>query len=578
MNAFCFSRKSIVLSLVMVLTSIWLPVPVSACSMVSVSWNEWLPILLSQVDVVVVGQYDTLDGANANGVFRVQSYLKGSGAEYLVINTLEAASVENKMKVERFYYSCGGGSAILKPSGTYIYFLNARDTGMYRVYDSQYFATSDAKVDVSQYRTESIEFTRAEISEQISDLVGAAPRNPDTDAPYPRTTPILLMTESSENFMLPVDRTKLVQVADDELLDLRKDQHECSTSPCAAYSPNGLDKVYLQPEGSEPLSVNELLRYVESNAFGSRLVFSPTSDTYALWTDDQIQLYAVWYPKLGYPDQKYGGLYTPVLFNTTAAGDSIQYPAAWSPDGRTMAFSTVEGLWLWDALTVDYPPQLLLPTKDEVPVARYFSPRGRYLAIEDNGRRYTLDLVTRRELPDGYVSPNDRILLVFNTAATEPTTLEVMYLAPDQRQSEYYPSVKYLKVQWIDDARFRASITGDSSRKVKSGEPYTTESGETFVDAIYYVVNEPFYDTVQYDALGISSTQGQGVVPYEIRNVQVRDFTYENGPGLIEISVDGYSIYVNGVRVSLETELSAPIQEAVWLPSPFYYEDRYPAP
>jgi hypothetical protein len=403
--------------------------------------------------------------------------------------------------------------------------------------------------------------------------VGHKPQKPQEDTPYPRTTPILLTTQSNQNFILPVDNTALVSIPADELVDLRRDQYDCY-APCTAYSPNGLDKVYLQTDGNEPHKIETYLPYIESNAVGQRIVFSASSDTYTLWNDKQIQLYALWYPKLGYPDGWLDQMRTPELVNSTAAGDSLQFPVVWSPDGRTLVYSTDEGLWLWDALTIGAAPQLLIPTHMKVPTVRYFSPQGHYLAIEDSGKRYNLDLVTRHELPDGYVSPNDRILLVFNTAAEKPTTLQVMYLAPGIRQFEYYPKVKYLNVQWLDDTYFQASITGSSYLKFNVIEHKDAE-GHIQMEAEPYVVEEPFYDTVRYHSSGIHWIQHELQVPYPIEDVQMRDFSYKKGPGLIEISVDGYSVSINERfrnPISLASELPSPIKKATWLPSAFYYE------
>ena len=124
-------------------------------------------------------------------------------------------------------------------------------------------------------------------------------------------------------------------------------------------------------------------------------------------------------------------------------------------------FSTDAGMWFWDALTSGSLPQLLIPAIDDIPTVRYISPQGRYIAIAEGNHYYNFDLVSQQRLPDGYVSPDDRVLLVFDTQAVAPTTLEVMYLAPGIRSFEYYPEVRYLDVQWVNSTYFVASITGD---------------------------------------------------------------------------------------------------------------------
>lgn len=549
--------------------------PVYACSGGPPTWEVWLPQLVEQSDVIVIGHYVELDDTETNGILRVSAYLHGQGAEHLLIRSETLAHIENNRNVNRRYSRCTS-IAQLYTTGSYLYFLSHQGDGTYSIRHRRYFEhtyTADAETEAS------IDRALLELIQQITAVTGQPPQTPDTGYAYPRTTPILITTTEGEHFLLPVDTVNLVPVAESELADLRRDQHECAGPPCTVFSPNGLNRVSLAEAGQEPPSdsISILTEgYVESSAVGERIAFSTTSDTYALWHGDQIELYALWYPHLGYPDYLFADyVFTSEFLTAIPAGNSVEYPIAWSPDGRMLVFSTDEGLWLWDALTLDYPPQLLFPTTTDVPVARYFSPQGRYLAITEGDRRYIYDFVTQRELPDGYVSPDDRILLVFDTAADGPTTLEVAYLAPGIRRSEFYPEVQYLDVAWIDDAYFAASITGISFLRL---ETIVTESasGEIFYEAVPYVVEEPFVDVVTYHASGIYTYDQQ--VPYLIQDVQMRGFTYKAGPGLIKISDDGYHLRLNnhplqviGTLLSLESLLSAPIEDVVWLPSAFYY-------
>ncbi len=562
-----------ILSLI-VLLLVAVPVsPVSACT--SAPWNDLLPQLVKSSDVVVIGQYVQLDDANANGIFRVQIYLDGSGSEYLVINASDLRGIENSLYVHR-NFPCGLFSpAYLSTSGTSIYFLNRQEDGIYTVEYPLYFPDTDSTTTVFNGDEALYAPNISGPIDQITSQIGHAPQPPNTDASYPRITPVLITTISGKHYLLPVDRVELIPIADEALVDLKQDQYDCSPPPCTAHSPNRQDKIYLRSAESDFHSIGSLLPYWEHNAIGERVAFSATSDTYALWDDDEIQLYPLWYPAWGYYN------YEGEVINAIPASNSINYPAVWSPDGRTMAFSTDKGLWLWDALTIGYPPTLTVPTQSQVPVARYFSPQGRYLALTEGEKRYNLDLVTRRELPDGYVSPDDRKLLVFDTAATIPTTLEIAFLAPGIRQYEYYPEVKYLDVQWMDNEQFIASIIGSSYLVYEQGEPIKdSASGEIIegvYDAIPRVVDAPFRDVVIYSALETSPQGVSGLrVPYGVDVIQMDSFTFANGPGMIEISEDGFHLSVDGYMVPLDTALSEPIQDAVWLPSAFYFSDQNP--
>lgn len=255
--------------------------------------------------------------------------------------------------------------------------------------------------------------------------------------------------------------------------------------------------------------------------------------------------------------------------NATPAGDSLDYPVAWSPDGRILAFSTQDGLWLWDALTTDSSPELLIPADDAVPVVRYFSPRGRYMAVTDGPRHYTLDLVSGSELPDGVISPNDRVLLAHDMVSDEPSSLDVIYLAPGPRQVPYYPKVEYRHVQWVDDENFVASTSGFSYLRWLPAEPGQDTSDNHVYELFAHLVEEPFVDVATYHSSGIFS---EHVVPMSLPEIQMRDFTYKAGSGLIEIGVDGYHLNVKGHFVDLTEQLSEPIEIVVWLPYGFYFE------
>ncbi|NJL54891.1 hypothetical protein HC928_06655 [bacterium] len=262
------------------------------------------------------------------------------------------------------------------------------------------------------------------------------------------------------------------------------------------------------------------------------------------------------------------------MVNSITAGNSIDYPIAWSPDGRLMAFSTDEGLWLWDALMADFPPQMLMPTETTVPTARYFSPQGRYLAVTNGTRRYNLDMITNQELPDGYVSPDDRTLLIFDTAADGPTTLEIAYLAPGIRRFDYEAGVEFFEVAWINDVQFLASVTGFGFQRYENVS-FEDEDGTIRYEAFPYLVEEPFVAIKQYHSSGIHWVQNELEVPFPVDDPQMRIFHYVEGPGLIELSIDGYHLRINHARdgrFDLTSQLADPIVEAVWLPSVFYYD------
>jgi hypothetical protein len=544
--------------------------PVQACSGGGSGWTEWLTETIADNSIIVVrGQYAELDDVGKNGIFQVQSYLKGGGAEYLTLSATELGWIENDVSAGR-YYGCWMGwfSYRIGMDGKYVYFLRRQENGIYRIVNQSYFGSSEDTRTFYESSENYYDLDIEGLSAQITEAVGQDAQSPTTDLPYPRTSPILIKTVSERHYLMPVDSPELVPVAEDSLVELQRNQYACYV-PCTAFSPNGLDKVYLRETEADFVETNFLQPTVEHNTIGQRIAFSSTSEAFALWNNNQIELYMLWYPKLNYPDYPFEEGFRPEIINTIPSETSLNYPAVWSPDGRILAFSDDEGLWLWDVFSVDYPPQLLIPASDTVPTARYFSPQGRYLAITEGDRHYNLDLVTGRELPDGYVSPNDRILLVFDTAATEPTALQIQYLAPETPAYDYYAEVQYSHVQWVTNDTFLASVTGFGYLEYE----YTED------EAFPFLVEEAFHDVTTYRAsgfTGFSSIDGN-VVPYFLGTPhvpQMRDFYYQEGQGLIKISVDGYTLSVNGNNgfVNLTPYLTEPIVEATWLPSAFYYE------
>ena len=548
--------------------------PTFACSGGPPPWDEWLPQLVEHSEVIVVGQYAELDDARANGIFHVEAYFKGMGSEFLVIQATDLRAIENGNNVHRAYNTCGRGG-IRRPqiSGKYLYFLTKQFDGSYKIIHERYFLDEHSTISISYGYPDIRGISIYEITDTISDIVKAEPQEPESNSMYPRVTPIMITTADERNYLLPLDSNMLVEISSETVSDLTRNQYQCDIPPCTVYSPNGMDKITLRVS-ADYMRSETWYPYVYSIVTGQRIIVSATSDTFALWKDGHIEIHALWYTDYGYPDDRIARWYSIEFVNSTLASNSLDYPVAWHPDGRELAFSTDEGLWLWDALTFNSEPRLLIPTKEAVPIVRYFSPQGRYIAVSEGESHYNLDLISSQQLPDGYVSPHDRTLLVFDTQAESPTTLEVMYLAPGIRRFEYYPDVSYLNVQWMNNTRFIASIKGFSYLDFEMGEPNFDENGEIVsYEAIPFVVEEPFYDIVQYDSSGIHWIESNKIVPYALQGIQASEFTYDSVLGLIEIGVDGYHIATHSGIISFESFLSEPIVNATWLPSIFYFEE-----
>ena len=140
-----------------------------------------------------------------------------------------------------------------------------------------------------------------------------------------------------------------------------------------------------------------------------RFLFSPTSAALALWTDTTLEIRT----------------HHEIVAQVTLEPTPFSHPdyAAWSPDGRYLAYSDRQGLWLWDVFDTERQPQLLLPSANNtIPLARHFSPLGRYLSIETEDGIVYLNLNGGENLADGILSLDESTLIAFDTQATEPTT------------------------------------------------------------------------------------------------------------------------------------------------------------
>jgi hypothetical protein len=534
------------------------------------TWDDAVTAFVEYSDTIVVGQFVELDDVELNGIFQIETYLLGGrGAEHLTVAINDVRKIVSRDTAHR-YFNCGINQprGPLSLEGQYILFLERNIDGTYQnaTHWYWYFATPEATFTVH----DEVKLDLATFQAQITAKVGDAAIAPDIETPYPRTTPIILTTRSGQQYLLPVDGSPPVSVTEAEAIERRRDQYECSPAPCTAFSPNGLDVVYLLREGDTHDYVNDFAITQEHYIVGSHVSFSANSQTFVVWRNNELELHTLWYPEIGLPeDPIYTRMYSSEIVNVIPIdASSLNYPVAWSPDGRTLAFSDDEGLWLWDVFSLDFPPQLLLPrVGDDVPVARYYSPQGRYLAVTMGSERYNLDLVTRRELPDGYVSPNDRILLVFDTAAVSGTTLDIAFLAPGIRQSTYYSGVDYYQVQWINNTSFYAVVGGQGYLEYEAGEQLADGSWE----AQSYVVDEPFFDVQRYTLGYLDNWQA---VPYGVGTMHPNRFDYQPGSGVIEFVANTCRISVNGHIIDLLPYLPEPIVSAEWLPSAFYYADE----
>lgn len=264
--------------------------------------------------------------------------------------------------------------------------------------------------------TQEIEVDEQAFREILLDYTQSTPSAPTREVLYPMPAPILLRTTAGYYLLAP-DHSAPQPLSDDEVALMRRSPAvwrkndplgvtACNVIGCTAFSPNGLDSGTLTADG---IMLGGL------PVAGEGFMFSPFNEAIAVWNGENIDFYTFRYPRLGLEEFHNHFLAS----QSTNRGDDWVGQAAWSRDGRLFAYTDADGLWLLDVYSQTQ--RLLLPTEpDQQPaIARYFSAGGRYLAVTlgGAGERHNLDLVIGSLLPDGVISPNERFLIAYDTAA-----------------------------------------------------------------------------------------------------------------------------------------------------------------
>lgn len=278
----------------------------------------------------------------------------------------------------------------------------------------------------------------------------------------PRAVTVELTTDTGARYYLPVQGRSLVPVG-------RTVNRSCETETqffrCNSMisAPNHIDYAYfIEPS---PDSEESIVLWDEpyGNLFyGSTGVFSIDSDLIAVWGQDdtQLQVYGTrCQPSLG--NWLWSSNVPPRLnsVNESAVGRLLPGAGAWSPSGRTLAFSTEAGVWLWDAVYSNTEPRLLLTSDGEPNRVLHFSPRGSYLALQAGIRRYHIDITTSEVYPDGLFSPDDRQLMVFDTQADELRPHMLYRMIPNFMLVSGWvvrsPAPQMSQFEWIEDSNYQ---------------------------------------------------------------------------------------------------------------------------
>lgn len=523
---------------------------VQACSGSSeISLEE----VVKTAEIAVLGKFVEYDDARSNGIFQVTSYLMGEpGPEYILLALNNPLLIEAVNQGRETGGMCPHTERIPLGDGLAVVFLNHQQDGSYTwvtlksglyQFDSQ---TPEISV-FYQYTPTTPEdafrsFTLEQMLAYILDKSGQSPISPLIDKPYPMTIPLMVTTDLNNHYLLPVDGSKPILLTEDQAHTYEDMPIGCNTPPCTAVSPNQLGTARLFP-GNEPFAGTT----ISDNLFywpvfqGDALLFSSTNETIAIWNGNQIEIFNFYYPQLGFYELEPVSLLTKTVLNLDGISNFIPGQAAWSSDGRYLAFSDRSGLWLWDVFSLNRSAQLLLPANSDIPYARYFSPRNRYLAVVQGNERFTIDIDTGMRLPDGLVSPDDRKMLVFDTADRGTFDLSILLLAP----LGTIPNAAIqcvMRAEWISESTFLMS---------QCDHGYATEEG--YVDEDYYVVSENTFPQLLFG----------GIFGYA--------FDYVPQTSDLAVIQDATSVWIQNKQRQLSAFIEGDLAEIKWLKPLFYY-------
>lgn len=527
--------------------------------------------LLSRSDYVVKARAIESDDAGQNAILQVESYLAGGpGPEFILFDRLDPVFTEYILAGRSSGGDCLGLASALRPSDSFYAFLHRNENGSYSVISTLFnhylhaFPSDESTVEVflegGIQNGEQIfeDFAERDSGQQVSEsefvaLIATESNEqlslPDSSYPYPLKSP-LLITTSSEQFILPVDWGTPLLV-DEETFHLRQhpmsafgfsDALRCSRQGDVIISPDRLNVAIIGED-------NTICLTWETRLEGQAAVFSTTSDTIAVWNNCQLSIYTLGYPRLV---QEWFTVDFVNSVDLVASDCSIFHRiAAWSPDGRLLAFADEQGVMLWDAFTPASQSQQILMSSGAMLRPNFFSQQGRYLNYSEGDENHHIDLISGEIIPDGVISPDDRLLISFDTDAAS-SEFEICSLAPyscvdgypisiwfldeDGNREQFYDLYQISRVVWKNNSSFLTlACTND-------------DHGRCAV-ATWYV---EFYG---WKSASIS---------------QAIDFDYDRDNDVLAYIRDETTIVVNGIELQTSQWFNEEVQSLTWLPSLFY--------
>lgn len=515
---------------------------------------------VDRVDAIVRGQIIETDDSGQNMIMKVTEYLKGEGNEIILLSNF-GPSVILEMNLN-YESNCSYGLMPIPEDEELILFLYSGPYGSYRL-ESDYIVNPNEEIYVfndslGDYRV----VTYAEFIDFIQNYIGTDPILPFMDTLYPLSAPMLITTESGTEYILPIDGNPPVALSelnlDEPVLEwFGNFTDSCWDINCYGRANHQIDIGRITSEGiffeSNPFRLDGVgstylsIPYSQLIENGRAFIFSPldirmvaiwknpTSDNTIL--EDSIILQILHYA----PQIKYE------LINEMPLKMNTIYPnsAAWSPNGRLLAFADIDGIYLWDVFVEDAKPVLIYETN--IKTIEGFSPLGRYLVIGDKDEGLALDLVSGNTYPIGVFSPSERYLMAYKGGELIGFTPYIV--------TTVYDATDVDEIIWLSDYMWMGlscHVQGEEkSCFLVNG--FSREGYRTIANLSDIPINGFDYD-LQTDMFGVATNGFHLEITHWQWWLDFREFTLWK-------------------EYDLSPYLDSPIASIEWLPSLFYYDD-----
>lgn len=542
------------------------PSPAEACSAGSPPTIE---SIITRSEIIVRAIVAETDSEGINARIKVIEYLAGdAGAAMLTFS--QVSPTQLRASKEGYYYNgpCPLNIAGLSTDGTeYIFFLVRQMDGTYRPSGKFIsFANDTSTVEIfTEPEVEAVEITQTKLLNLIQNITGDTPRPPLSDTSEPLTAPLLILTNKNTAYMLPVDSEQPILLAEhvnqisaggyqigiltnDEITFINRQSWEkeshvignCLYTDCFAFSDNKL-LVTLQKNENKIVVCDTWVQDILDCEYGVEFegqgfLISPMSEAIALWNNNSIEIHQLTSSSFRQSE------FDLQLIASTSISPTGEFSAAWSPYGRWLVYSDAKGLWLWDIYYQT--PELIIPTLDDgtIPLVRRFSPLGNYIAVSEGDNHYTYDITTGEYFPDGLISPNDRVILAYDTVNNDLSHFQICYLLPFRCLESYFDGDTRLQVEWVGEFEFYMLACLENSCIVTPVQVSTSDYCCYFSDILDSGANLP----------------------------EISQFDYEPISQIFVAQTGSYTFSIAGKIIDLNGKIDREIVKVQWLPSVFY--------